>query len=292
MVALVTGANTGIGLETARVLASRGDTVILACRDVAKGEVAARSIAVEGQPAPRVVRLDLTSLASVREAADEVLAGCPRLDVLINNAGVMAIPFGLSTDGIELTFATNHLGHYALTGLLLERLLATPGARVVTVSSVAHRRGSTDYEQLDSGDGHAPGKAYDRSKLANLLFAYELQHRLDAAGAGTISVAAHPGIASSDLWRTSSLFERVLLAPQLRLLTGWLVQSSANGARPLLHAATDPQVRGGEYYGPSGWFEYTGRPVRVESSPSSHDRSAQRRLWQVSERLSGVTYPL
>ena len=293
--AVVTGANVGLGLETARLLASRGATVVLACRDVAKGEAAADWIAAASavdRGRLRVVRLDLASLASVRAAADEIRANCPRLDLLINNAGVMAIPFARSEDGVELTFAVNHLGHFALTGLLLERLLATPGSRVVTLSSVAHLRGSLDVDALDSAEGYNPGQAYDRSKLANLLFAYELQHRLHAAGAETISLAAHPGIARTDLYRTSSRLEKALLAPGVRPLTFWLAQSAEAGALPTLRAALGPDAQGGEYYGPGGWREYTGQPARVDSSPSSHDRSAQRQLWRVSEQLSGISYPL
>lgn len=293
-IAVVTGANAGLGRETARVLASLGATVVLACRDVAKGEAAADRIAASSAVARgrlRVIRLDLGSLASVRAAADEIHSSCPRLDLLINNAGVMAIPFARSKDGVELTFAINHLGHFALTGLLLEQLLATPGSRVVTISSVAHRRGHCDLDALDSEQGYEPGHAYDRSKLANLLFAYELHHRLHAAGAETISLAAHPGIARTDLWRTSSRLEKTLLAPRLRPLTFWLAQSAEEGALPTLRAALDPDAHGGDYYGPAGWGQYTGRPTRVDSSPSSHDRSAQRLLWQVSEQLSGISYP-
>ncbi len=293
--AVVTGANAGIGRETARVLASQGATVILACRDVAKGEAAADWIAgasAAERDRLRVVRLDLASLASVRAAADEIRANYPRLDLLINNAGVMAIPFARSEDGFECTFAVNHLGHFALTGLLLERLLATPGSRVVTVSSVAHLRGNCDLDALESEEGYEPGQAYDQSKLANLLFAYELQRRLHAAGAKTISLAAHPGIARTDLYRTSSRFERALLAPRLRPLTFWLAQSAEAGALPTLRAALDPDAQGGDYYGPAGWRGYTGEPARVDSSPSSHDRAAQLLLWRVSEQLSGISYPL
>ena len=293
--AVVTGANVGIGREAARVLASRGATVILACRNAAKGEAAADWIAAASATERRklrVVRLDLASLASVRTAADEIRASCPRLDLLINNGGVMTIPFARSDDGFELTFATNHLGHFALTGLLLEQLLATPGSRVVTVSSVAHRRGHVDFEALQSEQVYEPGRAYDQSKLANLLFAYELQHRLHAADKETISLAAHPGIARTDLYRTSSRWERMLLSPALRPLTFWLAQNAAAGALPVLRAALDSGADGGEYYGPAGWGEYTGRPERVDSSPSSHDGAAQRRLWQVSEQLTGISYPL
>jgi protochlorophyllide reductase len=292
--AVVTGANVGIGLETARPLAASGATVVLACRDVAKGETAADRIASETpteRDRLRIVQLDLASPASVRAAADEIRASFPRLDLLINNAGVMAIPFARNEDGVELTFAVNHLGHFALTGLLLERMRDTPGSRVVTVSSVAHRRGRLDLETLESDEGYTPGSAYAQSKLANLLFAYELQRRLSAACAATISLAAHPGIARTELYRTSSGFERMLLSPRLRALTFWLAQSAEDGALPTLRAAVDPQARGGEYYGPDGRREYTGRPVRVESIPSSHDRSAQARLWQLSEELSRISYP-
>lgn len=293
--AVVTGANTGLGLETARVLASRGARVVLACRDVAKGEAAADLIA--SQPvAPharlRVVRLDLASLASVHAAADEIRSSYRRLDLLINNAGVMFVPFQRSEDGLELTLAVNHFGHFALTGLLLERLLATPGSRVVTVSSNAYRRARADFDEPDSERAYKPGKAYDRSKLANLLFAYELNRRLQAAGAGTIAVAAHPGNARTDLWRTSSRLERALIGPRLRALNFWLAQSARDGALPILRAAVDPAAGGGDYFGPSGWFEYTGSPVRVDSSPASRDGAAQRRLWTRSEELTGISYPL
>jgi NAD(P)-dependent dehydrogenase (short-subunit alcohol dehydrogenase family) len=284
-VAVVTGASGGIGLATAAELAARGATVVLACRDVARGREAAAPIG------GRVVELDLASLASVRACAEEIRAEFPRVDLLINNAGVMAIPFALSEDGFELTFATNHLGHFALTGLLLDRLTANPGSRVVTVSSLAHRRGEAQFENVDSTEGYSPGRAYDRSKLANLLFAFELQRRLAARGALTISVAAHPGIARTDLWRTSSWVERVLIGRALRPMTGWLVQSAAAGALPTLLAATDPLAHGGEYYGPGGRFGYTGPAVELMAAPQAYDESAQLRLWELSERLTGVTYP-
>jgi protochlorophyllide reductase len=293
-VAVITGANSGIGLATATELACHGAVVVLACRDLARAGQASRVITQSGAEAEcvRVVALDLASLASVREAAEEILALCPRLDLLINNAGVMTIPFALSEDGVELTFATNHLGHFALTGLLLDRLLATPSSRVVTVSSNAHRRGQAQFYGLSSPAGYDAGHAYERSKLANLLFTFELQRRLESAHTETIAVAAHPGNARTELWRTSSWLERLLLGPRLRWLTGGLAQSPASGALPTLRAATDPAVAGADYYGPSGRFGYTGPPVRVSASPDAHDPGAQRRLWEVSEQLSGVTYQL
>jgi protochlorophyllide reductase len=291
--AVVTGATAGIGRETAKALAYAGASVVLACRDVARAEALAREIEREaGRSKPLVVELDLASLASVRHAATAIRDQLGRVDLLINNAGVMAIPFARSLDGYELTFATNHLGHFALTGLLIDLMTDAPGARVVTVSSVAHRRAHADFSGIDSEEGYTPGRAYDRSKLANLLFAYELQRRLAAAGANAVSLACHPGIVRSDLWRTSSRVEQVLLSPALRPLTFWLAQDAAAGARPTLRAALDPEARGGEYYGPSGPFEYTGDATRVESSAVSHDRTAQRELWELSEELSGVSFPL
>jgi NAD(P)-dependent dehydrogenase (short-subunit alcohol dehydrogenase family) len=287
----VTGANAGLGLATAGVLAARGATVVLACRDIVKAERGADQIRTEaGRANVHVVRLDLSSLASVREAADEVRSDYPRLDLLINNAGVMAVPYQRTEDGFELTLATNHLGHFALTGLLLDRLLATAGSRIVTISSIAHRRGVMHFGDLQSEHRYRPADAYGQSKLANLLFTYELQARLEAAGAGTIALAAHPGNARTDLWRTSSRLERMLISPRLRLLNFWLVQSAELGALPTLWAAVDPSARGGDYYGPAGPFQYTGYPTRVESSPRSHDAAARRRLWDVSEQLTGVSY--
>jgi NAD(P)-dependent dehydrogenase (short-subunit alcohol dehydrogenase family) len=287
-VAVVTGASAGIGLATASALAARGATVVLACRDATRGARAATTIASSG--ALHVAALDLASLASVRTAAEEIRSGFSRVDLLVNNAGVMATPFQLSEYGVELTFATNHLGHFAFTGLLLDALVAASGSRVVTVSSIAHRRGDARFDDLGAADGYAAGAAYERSKLANLLFAFELQDRLAASGAETISVAAHPGIARTDLWRTSSWLERVLIGPRLRRVTGWLAQDADAAALPTLRAATDPAVRGGEYHGPAGPLGYTGAPVRSEASSGAHDDEARSRLWQLSEELTGVVY--
>jgi NAD(P)-dependent dehydrogenase (short-subunit alcohol dehydrogenase family) len=272
------------------VLAARGATVVLACRDLEKAVRAAERIQAEvGRASLRMVRLDLASLVSVREAAGEIRSISPQLDLLINNAGVMDVPEQRTEDGFELTLATNHLGHFALTGLLLDRLLATPGSRIVTVSSLAHLRGSIHFGDLQLEHGYRPMTAYDQSKLANLLFTYELQTRLEASKAGTLALAAHPGDVRTNLWRTSALWERVALSPRVRLITFWLLQSPAMGALPTLRAAVDPAARGGECYGPSGRFD-TSYPIRVETSPRSHDREVQRRLWEVSERLTGVSY--
>ncbi len=308
--AVVTGASGGLGLETAAVLAQRGADVVLACRDLDKAERAADLIRAQaGQPGHaghagqadsgtpagpgrvRVVRLDLARLASVHEAAEEIRSACPRLDLLINNAGVMNIPQSRSEDGFELTLATNHLGHFALTGLVLGRLLETPGSRIVTVSSIGHRMGTgvINFDDLQGERDYDPWQAYWQSKLANLLFTYELQARLAAAGATTAALAAHPGNARTDLWRHSRL-DQAVYQPRWRMFTFWFAQSAHTGALATLRAATDPAAGGGEYYGPPGRLQYTGHPVRVDSSPQSHDEAAARRLWQVSEQLTGVTY--
>jgi NAD(P)-dependent dehydrogenase (short-subunit alcohol dehydrogenase family) len=288
---VVTGGNTGIGYEAAKVLAQLSATVVLACRDLGKAERAAARIA-DTSPGARVTveRLDLASLASVRAAAERLRARHPRIDLLINNAGLMMPPYGHTEDGFELQFGTNHLGHFALTGLLLDRLLAGPDSRVVTVSSNGHRRGEMDFTDLQSERGYRRVPAYGRSKLANLMFTYELQRRLAAAGASTIAVAAHPGGVRTDLMRHSPWWIRTAVHPGMRWATSWLIQDAPAGALPTLRAAVDPAVRGGEYYGPGGRGEFTGHPVRVESNDRSHDVGVQRRLWEESERLTGVSY--
>lgn len=287
--AVVTGASSGIGLETARVLAEHGATVILAGRDAGKAEGAADQIrATISAAAVRIVHLDLSSLASVHAAAEEIGSLCPRLDLLINNAGVMDAPYQRTEDGFELTFAVNHLGHFALTGLLLDRLLAAPSARIVTVSSIAHWQGAMHFDDLNFERGYDGDQAYRQSKLANLLFTYELQDRLTLARARAAALAAHPGVVRTELWRTSSRLEQMLVSRRLRLLTRWAVQDSERGALPTLRAATDPAARGGEFYGPGGYREFTGHPVPVRSSPATHDTAARRRLWEVSEQLTGV----
>ena len=284
--ALVTGANSGIGFQTARVLAERGAAVVLACRDPGKASAAATRIAAA---APRaslsVVRLDLASLASIRAAAEELRAGHDRLDLVINNAGLMMPPYGRTEDGFELQFGTNHLGHFALTGLLLDRMMAVPGSRVVTLSSNGHRMGRIDFGNLQWEHGYRRPAAYGRSKLANLLFTYELQRRMAAAGAATAALAAHPGTSRTELTRHLPGWMRAgaLVVPN---------QSSAMGALPTLRAATDPGAQGGEYYGPAGFGEFTGPARRVESSARSRDGEAARRLWDESERLTEVTYPV
>jgi NAD(P)-dependent dehydrogenase (short-subunit alcohol dehydrogenase family) len=283
-VAIVTGANTGLGLETARMLAARGATVVLAVRDVGKGKQAAAGIA--GDTA--VQELDLTSLESIRSAAADLRAAYPRIDLLINNAGVMYTPKSTTADGFELQFGTNHLGHFALTGLLLDHLLSVPGSRIVTVSSVGHRiRAAIHFDDLQWERSYSRVGAYGQAKLANLLFTYELQRRLAPLGT-TIVVAAHPGVSNTELMRNAPAALRVPIAR----LAPLLIQKPEMGALPMLRAATDPTVAGGQYYGPGNRGEVRGYPKLVTSSAASHDQAVQRRLWAVSEELTGVTFGL
>ncbi|MGW4947221.1 SDR family NAD(P)-dependent oxidoreductase [Actinoplanes sp. NPDC004185] len=283
-VAVITGANTGLGLETARRLAERGASVVLAVRDTEKGKRAAARI--NGDVS--VQELDLSSLESVRAAAAGLRATQPRIDLLINNAGVMYTPRQTTRDGFELQFGTNHLGHFALTGLLLDLLLPVPGSRVVTVSSVGHRiRAAIHFDDLQWERSYSRIGAYGQSKLANLMFTYELQRRLAAHGTSA-AVAAHPGVSNTELVRN--------MPPALRRPVTWLAplisQPAAAGALPTLRAATDPSVLGGQYYGPDGLVEGRGHPELVTSSPESYDVTVQQRLWAVSEDLTGVRFPV
>ncbi len=284
----ITGATSGIGFEAAKLLAAKGARVLIGCRSRAKGEAAADRISGAHASAHlELVELDLGALASVHRAAEQVRAE-PRLDRLINNAGIMGPPRTVTAEGFESQFGVNHLGHFALTGCLLPTLRATPGARVVTVSSIAHRSGRIAFDDLDAAQGYSRMDRYAMSKLANLLFTYELQRRLDASGASVIAVACHPGVTPTDLGRH---FPRWLLALAM-LAIRWRTHSPASGALPTVRAATDPEVTGGQYYGPSSRSEYAGPPVLVRSTPESHDEAIARRLWTVSEQLTGVPYPV
>ena len=287
--AVITGGNSGIGFEAARVLAQRGALLLLGCRDQGKAHDAVVRIRAMAPGADvRVVPLDLASLRSVRAAAAQVRSACEGIDLLINNAGVMMPPYGVTADGFELQLGINHLGHFALTGLLLDRLAARPGVRVVTVSSNSHREGRINFDDLQSQHGYRRIAGYGQSKLANLMFTYELQRRLAAAGSPAIAAAAHPGLTRTDLARYLS---RVMTTYYV-LVERPLAQSAAMGALGTLRAATDPAVRGGDYYGPVRWRGERGHPQRISSSERSHDEEAQRRLWQESERLTGVRFAI
>ncbi|MFH1529443.1 MAG: oxidoreductase [Pseudomonadota bacterium] len=284
-VAIVTGANTGIGLEAARALAGKGATVVLACRNADRGAAALDLLRTdELSGAAELELLDLASLASVRDFVDRFRGRHQRLDLLINNAGVMMPPLSQTADGFELQFGTNHLGHFALTGLLLDLLLSTEGSRVVTVSSEAHKWGRIDFEDLQWE--RRPYKrmgAYGQSKLANLLFTYELQRRLDVADAGTRSLSAHPGWTATELQRNTSLF---------RFFNPLLAMKPWQGALPTLRAATDPDALGGTFFGPHGVGGVRGYPVRTTSNEASRDEADAGKLWEISEELTGVRFPL
>jgi NAD(P)-dependent dehydrogenase (short-subunit alcohol dehydrogenase family) len=286
---VVTGANSGIGLVAARELARAGATVVLACRDRQRGEGALAAIrgAVIGAEV-ELRLLDVSDLESVRAFA-EGFAG--PLDVLVNNAGVMATPARLTVDGFELQLGTNHLGHFALTGRLLGNLLASGGPRVVTLASVMHRLGTIAFADLQRQRSYHAWSAYGQSKLANLVFAYELQRRADAAGAPLTSVAAHPGYTATNLQTAGpSLNGRTLQSRVMELVGPLIGQSAELGALPTLYAATVPELAGGSYVGPSGPLELRGHTKLVSSSAASKDIETGRRLWEVSEELTGVSF--
>jgi NAD(P)-dependent dehydrogenase (short-subunit alcohol dehydrogenase family) len=294
-VAVVTGANSGIGLVAARELARAGATVKLACRDTAKGETAASECREGSADAEvEVLALDLSDLSSVRGFASDLAA--ERIDLLVNNAGVMATPRRETADGFELQLGTNHLGHFALTGLLLDKLRASPDARVVTVSSPAHRTGRISFDNLQGERRYMRWSAYGQSKLANLLFAFELNRRAEAAGLALRSMAAHPGYAATNLQSAgpgigggiTALLSKSVMAVTNRVIA----QSAEMGALPTLYAATFPDLPGGSYIGPDGFRELRGHPKPVGSSGAARDPDTARRLWEVSEELTGVEFGL
>lgn len=290
-VVLITGANSGLGFESTLALARKGAHVIMACRDMEKAE-AARVQVLEQVPEASLEQLplDLANLASIRGAAAQVNRTQTRLDVVMNNAGVMATPRRETADGFELQLGTNHLGHFALTGLLLEILLKTPGSRVVTTTSFGEIVGWINFNDLMREKFYERWTAYGQSKLANLLFAFELQRRLTEAGAETISLAAYPGITATNLRHTQLQQEPPIHQRLLFQLFELPAQSAAMGALPQLYAAAAPEAEGGDCYAPSGFFQLRGYPKKVISSKRARDEQLARRLWLVSEELTGVEY--
>jgi NAD(P)-dependent dehydrogenase (short-subunit alcohol dehydrogenase family) len=283
--AIVTGANTGIGFETARQLALKGAQVVLACRNPDKAQAAVdRILAEKADAAVSIGQLDLSDLDNIAAFASRIRDHHAGIDLLILNAGVMVPPASKTAQGFELQFGVNHLGHFALTGHLLPLLRAQPGARVVAVSSLAALRGQMDFEDLQfEKRGYQPWPAYGQSKLANLLFIRELQRRLDAAGADIKVTAAHPGWTATDLQRTSTVY---------RILNPFLAMKPPQGALPTLRAATDPAANGADYFGPGGFMQARGYPVRIDMNDRAQSPKDASRLWQVSERLTGVGYGL
>lgn len=281
---IVTGANSGIGFEAARAVAGRGATVVMACRNIEKSADAYEKVRRES-PGDRVelMRLDLADLSSVREFAGEAREKFPRIDILVNNAGIMVPPYGRTIDGFELQIGTNHMGHFLLTGLLMENIVAAPGSRVVTVTSIAHFGGRINFEDINSETGYRRMGAYRQSKLANLLFAYELDRRLKVKDKETISVAVHPGVTSTSLFKIPSWLESVKEA---------LLMSAAKGALPTLMGATEPSLKGGEYIGPAGFRQSMGYPAILSSSSISHDKQLALRLWELSEEMTSFRFSI
>jgi len=286
--AVVTGANSGLGLATAEALAAAGAEVVMACRNTAKADAGAAAIRERhGAAAVAVEPLDLADLASVRAFAERFAAAHDGLDLLINNAGVMASPRRRTADGFELQLGTNHLGHYALTGLLLEKMAGREDARVVTVSSTAHKLGRINFDNLQGERRYFRWFAYCQSKLANVLFMLELERRLRVAGPGVKSLAAHPGYADTNLQTAAPpAIDRAIFAISNRLLA----QSSEMGALPQLYAATRPNLDGGLFVGPDGFEEQRGYPKVVGVARRGRDEASAARLWEVSEELTGVAY--
>jgi NAD(P)-dependent dehydrogenase (short-subunit alcohol dehydrogenase family) len=294
-IALITGANSGLGLETAQALAGAGATVFLACRNPERAAAALDQVAaVATGDAPRTVALDLSDLDSVATAADEVAGLVDHLDVLVNNAGIMAVPKSRTAQGFESQFGVNHLGHYALTGHLLPTLLAAPAPRVVSVASGAHRAGRMHWDDLDATRGYQSWLRYGQSKLANLLFSAELNRLAGVHGTTLIGVAAHPGYAATSLTHNGpgGGGRRRFMDGLTRVGDKLFAQSAAMGARPQIHAATSPDVVGNDYFGPDGLLEQRGRGVkRVGRTGRAADPAAAERLWAISEEKTGVVYP-
>lgn len=286
---LITGANSGIGYQAARELARHGANVLLGVRDAAKGQAArGRIVADSPQAQVAVVPLDMASMASIRGFAEEFVASGNRLDVLVNNAGVMALPKREQTpDGFERQFGTNHLGHFALTGLLIPALLRAEAPRVVTVASLAHRNGKMEWDNLEGEKSYSPWGAYNMSKLANVLFARELDRRAREQRSKLLSVAVHPGISVTNIAGPGSDFKSRFM----RMFGRFMFQNDEMGALPTLYAATAPEAQGGQYIGPGGFGEVGGHPKVVQPKPQALNEADGRRLWQVSEELTGVMYP-
>lgn len=291
---IVTGANSGLGYETTLALAQKGAHVIMACRNMEKGQRAHDEVKQHAPDASLdLMKLDLGDLASVREFAAAFREKYDALDVLINNAGLMAIPRRETKDGFEMQLGVNHLGHFALTGLLLDMIINTPNSRVVTVTSGANYFGKIHFDDLQLTNNYSRYGAYGQSKLANVLFAFELQRRLEAAGADTISNTAHPGYANTELQDTSAAHSgskvEEFIYTQIMDRVG---QSAAMGALPQLYAATAPEAKGGAFYGPDGFLQVSGYPTERQANKVAYDPAVMKRFWEASERLTGVTFEM
>lgn len=287
---IVTGGNSGLGYQAVEALSAKGASVIMASRSVSKAENARLEILNKVSNANiEVMELDLADLSSIRNFSTQFKQKFSQLDILLNNAGIMMVPYGLTKDGFENQIGTNHLGHFALTGLLLDVLKTTPHSRVVTVSSIAHKSGVMDTNDLlyENGVGYTPMKAYGRSKLSNLLFTYELQRFFEKNKIDCMALAAHPGVSDTNLFNHAAPKWAMSL---LRPLALFFIQPASMGVLPELRAAVDPQAKGAQFYGPDGSREMKGFPVLVESTQASHYVEDARKLWEISEKLTGVVY--
>ena len=289
-VAIVTGANTGLGYETAKALARKEMKVIMACRDLKKANKAKDNILKDVPQAPlEVMKIDLSKLASVRQFADTFLAKYDRLDLLINNAGVMMPPYQKTEDGFELQMGANYFGHFLLTSLLIDTILKTPESRVVSLSSIAHKDATINFNDLQSESNYSKSEAYGQSKLACLLFAKELQRRLDRRDhSDTLSVAAHPGVSNTELARHFPKWLSIIATPIMSILT----HSPESAARPTLLAALGSSVEGGAYYGPQGFKEMKGEPGKAKAAPQAEDEWMAKKLWEVSEKLTDTKFDI
>ncbi|GAB1404947.1 oxidoreductase [Lentimicrobium sp.] len=289
-IAIVTGANDGLGFQTALAMSKKGIKVVMACRNLEKGDKARREI-IRQQPEakPELMHLDLSKLSSVHAFADEYMQKHDRLDLLINNAGIMIPPYTLTANGFENQLGVNYLAHFLLTGLLLPLLEATPGSRVVSLSSNAHKNGKIHFDDLNFKKKYSAFAAYSQSKLACLMFAKELQRRLDKSGSKVLSAAAHPGMSDTSLFKHVPAVITGILGPLIRLL---MVQSPEDGAKPILYAALGADIEGGDYTGPDGWQQWKGEAVKVKGSRLSDNRQVSKRLWEVSEQLTSFNYKI
>lgn len=285
---IITGANSGIGLEAAKVLTGKGMSLVLAVRNKTKGNAARNEILRLHPEANVEIRsLDVADLSSVKSFAEGILRDFSALDVLINNAGVMIPPYSKTKDGFEMQFGSNHLGHFALTAQLLPLLLQTPKSRIVTIGSLAHNRGAINFDNLDGSQGYRAKKFYNQSKLANMLFALELDRRLKKHGAGTISVVCHPGVSGTNIFKLGGRDAPLFLR---NLANKFYLQPPAIGALATVHAATAPHLTGGEYIGPDGPGRRKGYPALETPHPSALDEEVAKQLWDISEELTGIKF--
>lgn len=286
--AIITGGNSGIGLEAAKILAGKGMRIILAVRNEVKGASARKEIlSIHPQAAIEIRLLDVADLASIRAFADRMLRDFESLHLLINNAGVLMPPYSKTRDGFEMQFGSNHLGHFALTALLFPLLDKTPDSRIVTIGSLAHSRGTIDFDNLDGSKGYKAKQFYNQSKLANMLFALELDRRLKKHGSRTISVVCHPGVSATNIFKLGNRDAPLFLR---NLANKYYLQPPAIGALATVYAATNPDLKGGEYIGPDGAGRRKGYPTLETPHPAAFDQAVAERLWQVSEELTGVKF--